>query len=122
MIEVKDIIAIHESLIATYGGSYGIRDNNLLHSIVTGIDQSFDDHELYPTTIEKICRLYYMFVTNQVFVDGNKRTATAVALVLMIKNTIQIPIEFKKDTYKLALTVANKKIGYEDLVRMFDKG
>lgn len=119
MIDAIDVIATHDSLIAMYGGSYGIRDKSLLHSIVAGINQSFDGKELYPTTIEKICRLYYMFVTNQVFVDGNKRAATALALILMIKNSIQVPIEFKKDTYKLALNVANKKIDYEDLVTMF---
>lgn len=60
-----------------------------------------------------------MFITNQVFLDGNKRTATSVALVLLYMYGYSIPKEFNNDSYKLALDVSNGKISYEELIQIF---
>ena len=60
-----------------------------------------------------------MLVTNQVFLDGNKRTATGVALVLLYMYGYSVPKAFDNDSYRLALDVANGKISYEDLLEMW---
>lgn len=119
MLSVGDIICIHDSMIDTYGGIKGIRDKGLLSSIINGVHQTYGGVELYPTDLDKICRIYYMFVTNQVFLDGNKRTATGVALVLLYMYNYDIPKEFNTDSYRLALDVSNGKISYEELIQIF---
>ena len=119
MLSVDDITCIHDTMIDTYGGIKGVRDKGLLSSIVSGVHQTYGGVALYPTVLDKICRIYYMFITNQVFLDGNKRTATSVALVLLYMYGYSIPKEFNKDSYKLALDVSNGKISYEELIQIF---
>lgn len=118
-INIKDVLAIHEIVINLYGGIHGVRDSGLLSSIVEGIYQTFDGTELYPTDKEKVCRLYYMFVTNQVFLDGNKRTATALCMFLNKKYHIHSNIFDSNSPHRLSLNVSNGIIGYEDLLEMW---
>ena len=119
MLSVHDVICIHDSLVSTYGGVLGIRDNGLLSSIIKGVYQTYGGIELYPTVLDKICRTYYMLVTNQVFLDGNKRTDTAVLLVLFYMYGYKILSRFYVDFYKLSLDVSNGKVSYEDVVQIF---
>lgn len=119
MLSIHDVICIHDSLVITYGGILGIRDKGLLSSIIKGVHQTYGGIELYPTDLDKICRIYYMLVTNQVFLDGNKRTATCVLLVLFYMYGYKILSHFYLDFYKLSLDVSNGKVSYEDLVQIF---
>lgn len=66
MLSVDDITCIHDTMIDTYGGIKGVRDKGLLSSIVSGVHQTYGGVALYPTVLDKICRIYYMFITNQV--------------------------------------------------------
>lgn len=119
MLHISDVVSIHENVINVYGGIHGVRDKGLLSSIVRGIYQTFGGNELYHTDKDKVCRLYYMFVTNQVFLDGNKRTATALALFLNKKWGIKSAIFDTHSPYRLSLDVANGKFSYEDLLEMW---
>ena len=47
IIQVKDIIQIHDYIIKNIGGLQGIRDVDTLDGIVGGIYQSFYDVDLY---------------------------------------------------------------------------
>lgn len=118
-VSVNEVISIHENVINVYGGIHGVRDKGLLSSIVKGVYQTFGGDELYPTDRDKVCRLYYMFVTNQVFLDGNKRTATALALFLNKKWGIKSVIFDTYSPHRLSLDVANGNISYEDLLEMW---
>ena len=118
-ISVNEVISIHENVINVYGGIHGVRDKGLLSSIVKGVFQTFGGDELYPTDKDKICRLYYMFVTNQVFLDGNKRTATALCMFLNRKFGIKSTIFDAYNPHSLSLDVANGNISYEDLLEMW---
>ena len=60
---------IYQLLIQETGGSFGIRDENLLDSAINGIYQTFDGKELYPTKEEKGARLGYSLVANHAFLD-----------------------------------------------------
>ena len=60
-----------------------------------------------------------MFVTNQVFLDGNKRTATALCTFLNQKCHIKSNIFDRKNSYILSLNVSNGRIRYEDLLEMW---
>ena len=60
--------------LSNYGG---VRDEGLLASALAQPFQSFDGIELYPTDEAKACRYAYGIIKDHPFVDGNKRTATA---------------------------------------------
>ena len=49
----KQILMLHSQLIDAYGGSDGIRDENLLESALESPFQSFGDKELYPVFRQK---------------------------------------------------------------------
>ena len=72
-----EVIAVHSAAIARFGGVGGIRDEGLLASALAQPFQSFDGIELYPTDEAKACRYAYGIIKDHPFVDGNKRTATA---------------------------------------------
>lgn len=72
-----EAIAVHAAVIAKFGGVDGVRDEGLLESALAQPLQSFDGAELYPTDEAKACRYAYGIIKNHPFVDGNKRTATA---------------------------------------------
>ena len=72
-----EAIAVHAAVIAKFGGVDGVRDEGLLESALAQPLQSFGGAELYPTDEAKACRYAYGIIKNHPFVDGNKRTATA---------------------------------------------
>ena len=69
-----EILLIHERLIERYGGSHGVRDENLLESALNIPFQSFGGVEFYPTVLEKAVRLCFGLVKNHPFIDANKRS------------------------------------------------
>lgn len=73
--------AMHESLIAEFGGSSGIRDKGLLESALArpqNLD-SYDD----PTVYELAASYAFGIARNHAFVDGNKRTALMAAYTFL---------------------------------------
>lgn len=60
-----------------------------------------------------------MFVTNQVFLDGNKRTATALCMFLNKKYDIKSTIFDVHSPHRLSLDVANGNISYDGLLEMW---
>ena len=72
MILIEDILLLHYLSIEEFGGSHGIRDEQLLHSAIARPYQSFDGQELYPTPIEKAAALCESIIVNHPFIDGNK--------------------------------------------------
>ncbi len=53
MIFLDEVMQLHDKSIKDYGGSYGIRDTNLLESAIARPYQSFGDVEFYPTPLKK---------------------------------------------------------------------
>lgn len=91
----EQIIFLHTQLIASTGGSDGIRDNGLLESAIASPFQIFDNEEAFPTTLQKAARLCYGLVKNHAFVDGNKRIGAHAMLVFLELNKIELIIPSK---------------------------
>jgi death-on-curing protein len=82
-IEERDILAIHDRLLAAHGGASGLRDRGLLQSALARPRQ----HRAYADSADVIemAALYTAgIVRNHPFVDGNKR-AGFVAGVLFLE-------------------------------------
>ena len=101
----EEIIAIHDYYIEKYGGLYGIRDDNLLESQVESPYQIFAGEDLFSSDFDKAVRYMFGFATNQIFIDGNKRTSVVFAnhyLISKGKGLIVVP-DKKVDEYKKLL-------------------
>ena len=109
----RQILKLHKKLIEIFGGSMGIRDENLLDSAIFAPFQTFDGHDLFPTTIEKAARLGYGIIKNHPFVDGNKRTGTHSMLMFLAVNNFEVNYT-DNELIEIVFGVADNSIGYSE--------
>jgi death-on-curing protein len=111
-------IQIHEELIMDYGGAAGIRDYGLLLSALEMPKASFGGEDLHPTLFEKAAAYLFHIVKNHPFIDGNKRTGAALALVFLEMNrmTIRIQMEAFED---LIVAAAEGMITKKEIAEFF---
>lgn len=84
-IEEREVLIIHDQLLALYGGGQGLRDRGLLQSALARPRQ----HHAYATFagVVKMAGLYTTgIVRNHPFVDGNKRTGFVVGVLFLELN------------------------------------
>jgi death-on-curing protein len=87
---LAEVVEIHADQIQRYGGSDGIRDMNLLSSAIAMPYAVFSDSFLHSDIFEMAAAYALHICRNHPFVDGNKRTALASALVFLELNGISI--------------------------------
>ncbi len=58
----EKVLLLQQLIIESSGGSFGIRDTNLLNSALQSIYQTYDGKELYPTKQEKAARLCFALI------------------------------------------------------------
>ena len=75
------VLALHERLIAEFGGEYGVRDVGLLESALARPmhRRAFTN----PTLAELAASYAYGLVMNHPFVDGNKRIGFTTAVLFL---------------------------------------
>ena len=81
-IEARDVLAVHDRLLAHHGGATGLRDRGLLESALARPRQ----HHAYANTadIVEMAALYTAgIVPNHPFVDGNKRTGFVIGILFL---------------------------------------
>lgn len=84
MIDLQEILEIHQILIEQFGGSQGVRDSGLLQSAIERPFSGFGETEFYKTPEEKAGAVLESIVKNHPFIDGNKRTGyVLMRLILM---------------------------------------
>lgn len=87
---VDDVLAIAADQVARYGGAFGVRDFGLLESAVSAPLATFGGEYLYRDLCEFASAYLFSLAKNHPFVDGNKRTATAAALVFLRWNGFDV--------------------------------
>lgn len=114
MINIKDILILHKTILNKYGGLDGIKDKSLLQSSIDGIYQTFDGNDLYPSILDKIVRLSYNIIRNHPFNDGNKRIGFFILVNLLTLNKIKFDIDvILKEGSSIILDLASNKIDYD---------
>lgn len=81
-IEVRDVLAIHDRLLAFHGGAAGLRDRGLLESALARPRQ----HHAYagkPDIVEMAALYTAGIVRDHPFVDGNKRTGFVIGILFL---------------------------------------
>ena len=87
---LTEIIKVHTDQIKRYGGQQGIRDVGLLESALSQPEASFSGEWLHRDLHEMASAYAYHLCQNHPFIDGNKRTALACALVFLELNGISM--------------------------------
>ena len=82
----EEILILHEQLIERYGGTHGVRDENLLDSALNAPFQGYGEYDFYPSVVQKAVRLCFGLVMNHPFHDGNKRIGAMALLVTLDLN------------------------------------
>jgi death on curing protein len=78
----RDVVAIHDRLLALHGGATGLRDRGLLQSALARPQQ----HHAYAdkSDVVEMAALYTAgIVRNHPFVDGNKRTGFVIGVLFL---------------------------------------
>ena len=104
-LRVDEVLRIHEDQIERYGGDGAIRDPGLLLSAVAMPRASFGGEALHRDLFEIAAAYLFHLAQNHPFVDGNKRTATAAALVFLDMNGVEIEAD-EDALVELVLAVA----------------
>jgi death-on-curing protein len=68
----EECVALHEMMLSRYGGSEGLRDDNLLESALAKPRQLFTYGK--PAMSDLAASYVFGVVKNHPFIDGNKRT------------------------------------------------
>lgn len=117
----EEILAIHDRLIETIGGSLGLREENLLYSIAERPKAAFGGQEQFPTLFLKAAAYIESVATYHVFIDGNKRTAITTAEVFLKINGVEIPSLPVEKTEEFILAVAQRKYTLEQIAAWLEK-
>jgi death-on-curing protein len=105
--------ALHHDQLRTYGGRYGVRDENLLGSALARPQQRWayeEDADLF----DLAAAYAFGIAKNHPFVDGNKRTAFAVMTLFLALNGRPLRAE-EPDAIVTMLAVAAGELGEPEL-------
>jgi death-on-curing protein len=114
MIELKDVLNIHNLLIDKFGGSSGVRDKNLLESAIKRPWATFDQQDLYPTSQEKAAAILESILINHPFIDGNKRTAYVLMRLTLLENGLDI-VCTQDEKYEMVIAASKGEIRFDDI-------
>jgi death-on-curing protein len=112
------IIAVHERLIAEYGGSPGLRDEGLLESVLARPMHLFNYGS--PSLVDMAASYAVGIAKNHAFVDGNKRTAFVAAAVFLARNGLRLTASEAEATVVM-LRVAEGSLSEKQLARWLDR-
>ncbi len=113
-----DLEAIHDDELDISGGSPGLRDRAGLESAAMRPRQTFGGADLYPTLCHKAAALFESLICNHPFVDGNKRTATTVAIAFLEANGLHFEAG-QNELVEFAVETARGQHGCEDIAEWF---
>ena len=116
----EQVLFIHYRLVGETGGDHGVRDLGLLKSAIARPRATFDRQELYPDIFEKAAAPMESLINNHPFVDGNKRTGIACAVLFLQQNGVSFSAK-NADLEKFTLRVASSKVGRSDITEWLKK-
>jgi len=115
---LDEILDIHRDQIDRYGGQAGVRDLGLLQSAAAMPAAGFGGEYLHKDLFEMAAAYLFHIAKNHPFIDGNKRTGTAVADVFLEMNDIDTDID-EDELAALVLDVAAGRADKEHVAAFF---
>jgi death-on-curing protein len=117
---VDNVLEIHTAVIEAFGGAGGVRDSNLLQSAVAAPQASIGGESAFSDLIEIAAAYLFYLCRNHPFVDGNKRTAMAAAIVFLRLNGIE-PSPDSEEWERLVFEIADSKLDRLEATARFRK-
>jgi death on curing protein len=115
VVRVNDVIAIHDSQIAQFGGLAGIRDRTLIQAAVGRPYTGY-----YPTIEMKGAALLESLACNHGFIDGNKRTALVTLDLLLVRSGYRLRADdveqLNQEAEKMILDLVEHRIKFDEVV------
>lgn len=116
---LADVVAVHNDLVQRYGGLPGIHDVGLLQSALAMPQASFGGEWLHRDLHEIVAAYAFHISADHTFVNGNKRTGRACALVILEVSGTSVE-DPKGLLYKVMVDLesgALSKLGFADVLR-----
>ena len=116
-LDVEDVLLIHADQLERYGGLSGLRDHGVLLSAVAMPRSTYGGEFLHGDLYAMAAAYLFHITRNHPFLDDNKRTGAAAALVFLDLHGIEVTAA--DDTlYDLVIDVAKGDAG-KDAVAEF---
>ena len=115
---MSEVLLILQDQIRRYGGTYGVRDIGLLSSAIAMPAASFEGKYLHKDLFEQAAAYAFHVCQNHPFMDGNKRTALATALVFLSINGVELN-DPNEELYRLMMDVSAKGKAKADIAVTF---
>lgn len=117
---LAEVIEVHVDQIRRYGGQAGLRDLGLLQSALAQPQASFAGQWLHNDLYAMAGAYAYHLCQNHPFIDGNKRTALASALVFLELNGISL-LDPRGRLKNAMFRIASGKMKKEEFERLLRK-
>jgi death-on-curing protein len=114
---VDDVLQAHEEQMQRYGGLEGLRDRALLESAVAVPQASFGGEFVHEDVFAMAAAYAYHIAQNQPFLDGNKRTGVAAALLFLVFNGVALKDPGSR-LYDAMLAVAERQMNKAELAAL----
>jgi len=117
-IDERDVLAVHDRLLALHGGVAGLRDRGLLESALARLRQHFSYAE--NTGVIEMASLYTAgIIRNHPFIDGNKRAGFTAGILFLELNGFDF-VASEEEVIRTVLALAASDLdeaGYVDWLR-----
>jgi death-on-curing protein len=117
-LDIEKVMRAHRSLIERYGGTEGLRDPGVLHSAIAMPQASFGGEYLHKDLFEMAAAYLYHIVQNHAFLDGNKRTGAAAAILFLAVNDVELEAD-EDGLVNITLAVARGVAGKSEVADFF---
>jgi death-on-curing protein len=118
----EEVQALHLSQVEAWGGHHGLRDSGALESAVAAPQHYF----VYGTgdLFDLASALMFALITNHPFLDGNKRTGTLAAAVMLEMNGVALRADpaWLRTLEQVAWKAAKAEATREDLAAVLRDG
>ena len=114
------IIKIHDRIIDVSGGEYGVRDEGGIYNSIYKLLNHQNKNQRNPIKIGAFA--LNEFAKRHYFIDGNKRTAYAIAKIFMLINKCHLMIHYGEATnFILKVAEYESKVTYGDIENWLNK-
>jgi death-on-curing protein len=116
-----EVDELHADSLHEFGGIAGVRDDALVES---ALGAAMNEHFYGGGDVFAVAAAYAFHIAqNQAFIDGNKRTATASALIFLAMNghTRHHTAEERRNIYDALIAIVERRMGKPELAALFRK-
>lgn len=114
---LAEVVLIHLDQIERYGGLGGVQNMGLLESALAMPEAKFGDEFLHRDLYEMAAAYAFHICQNHPFIDGNKRTALACALVFLELNGVSL-LDPEEKLYNAMMEVASGRLDKSSLTEI----